>query len=162
MKTGVSTIRAVIFLVVIALPAAGRPSTAPGLAGPELAGPSSTSSPIAGPSNAEQRPSFFGYEEGEERRYILGPPEALSGGERATWSISLRELVGEPAEGFFELTHEWNRANTRIEPQFGTITGSRSVGELRVNARGFPVIVDFKTERYVAGMGLESYAILYQ
>lgn len=157
MKTGVSTIRAVIFLVVIALPASGRPSTTL-----ELAGRSSTSSLVAGTSHAEQRPLFFGYEEGEERRYVLGPPEALSGGEGAAWSIHLRELVGEPAEGIFELTHEWHRARTRIEPPLGTITAIRSEGELRVNAHGFPVMVEFKTERAVAGIGLESYTILYR
>ncbi len=132
MKTGVSTICAVLFLAVMALPVFG------------------------------QRALFFGYEKGEERRYVLGPPEALPAGESATWSIHLRELVGEPAEGIFELTHEWHRARTRIVPAFGTITGIRSEGELRVNAHGFPVMVEFRTERAVAGIGLESYTILYR
>jgi len=132
MKTGVSTICAALLLAVIALPVFA------------------------------QRALFFGYEKGEERRYLLGPPEALPAGESATWSIYLRELVGEPAEGIFELTHEWHRARTRIEPAFGTITGIRSAGELRVNAHGFPLMVEFRTERAVAGIGLESYTILYR
>lgn len=157
MKTGVSTIRAVIFLGVIAFPASGRPS-----ATLELAGASSTFSPVAGASYAEQRPSFFGYEEGEERRYVLGPPDALSGGEGGAWSIYLRELVGEPAEGIFELTHEWHRAETRAELPFGTITRIVSEGELRVNGHGFPVAVEFKTERHLAGMGDQIYTIRYR
>ena len=157
MKTGVSTIRAVIFLVVIALPPAGRPSTSL-----ELAAVSSASSPVAVPLYAEQRRSFFGYEEGEERRYVLGPPEALSGGEGATWSIYLRELLGEPADGTFELTHEWHRAETGAELPRGTITRIVSEGELRVNGHGFPVAVEFKTERHRIRMDDEIYTIRYR
>ncbi len=147
MKTGVSTIRAVLFLVVIALPASGRPSTA---------------LERTGPLYAKQRPSFFGYEEGEERRYVLGPPEALSGNEGATWSIYLRELLGDPAEGIFELTHEWHREETRAELPLGTITRIVSEGELRVNGHGFPVAIEFKTERHLAGMGDQIYTIRYR
>ncbi len=71
-------------------------------------------------------------------------------------------VIALPAEGIFELTHEWHRAESRAELPFGTITRVVSEGELRVNGHGFPVAVEFKTERHLAGMGDEIYTIRYR
>ncbi len=71
-------------------------------------------------------------------------------------------VIALPAAGIFELTHEWHRAESRTELPFGTITRVVSEGELRVNGHGFPVAVEFKTERHLAGMGDEIYTIRYR
>ena len=51
--------------------------------------------------------TFLGFDLGEERRYVLGPPQKLYIGESATWSIHLREIMAEPRHGIFELAHTW-------------------------------------------------------
>ncbi|MGD8817819.1 MAG: hypothetical protein PVJ51_11600, partial [Acidobacteriota bacterium] len=61
--------------------------------------------PASEVSLASQGALFLGFEAGEERRYVLGPAEQLHPGEGGDWSIYLRELVGNPPEGIFELAH---------------------------------------------------------
>lgn len=118
--------------------------------------------PASDPATRAQEPSFLGFDVGEERRYVLGPAEELLGSEAATWSIRLRELLGNPPDGIFVLTHTWRRADTRMELPLGTITRVASEGELRVNGRSFPVDLNFETQRHLAGVGDEVYTIRYE
>ena len=140
------------FLVLIALPVASRAEVS-----------SSVGIAVAvDPSPAQSSPSFLGFERGEERRYVLGPPRELDAEEHAGWSIRLRELLGDPPDGVFELTHLWQRGASSIELPIGTITRISSEGELRVNGYGFPIELRFTTERHLAGMGNEIYTVRYR
>lgn len=104
---------------------------------------------------------FLGYQEGEERRYVLGPPEQLHPDERGEWSIYLRELVGDPPEGIFELVHHWSRGSDEYDPPLGTATEIASKGELRINRYGFPLDLEFQTKRHFAGLGDEEYSVRF-
>ena len=110
-----------------------------------------------------QSPSIFlGFQLGEERRYVLGPPQELYAGENGMWSIRLRETLGDPPEGIFELTHLWQFGARRSELPIGTIVQIESEGELRVNRYGFPLELRFETKRVLAGWGEEAYTVRYR
>ena len=157
MKRGILTIGALVLLAVGVFPATSRSrTTAPG------SDRSDAQPSVDAQRQFEREPGFLGYEKGEERRYVLGPRGELLPGEGATWSILLRELLGDPPDGIFSLSHEWHRAETLTEVPLGTITHIKSEGELRVNGYGFPVEVGFKTERHLAGLGDETYTIRYR
>ena len=109
----------------------------------------------AQPFQAER---FLGFEIGEERRYVLGP-ETIR--ERGIWSIHLEEVFvtdGEP-EGQFALTHEWAAPPVIGDPVLGQIRNVKSDGFIRVNAYGFPLVIQFQTTRHMAGMGDQAYTI---
>jgi len=80
------------------------------------------------------------FDMGVERRYVLGPPEALQEGESAEWRITLHHVEGEGAEAraLFDLDY------TRTEP-FGLLRESRVTrslwAELTVNVHAFPLKV---------------------
>jgi len=96
--------------------------------------------------------AILGFQMGIERRYVLGPPDALVDGESAEWRITLHHIEGEgdAARGVFDLDY------TRSEP-YGPLREprvTRSVwGELTVNPRGFPL-------RLVVGQRVESGEII--
>lgn len=121
--------------------------------------PASTASAGKG---ASQAPSFLGFGMGEERRYVLGPPEDLYAGEGAMWTMTLREVLADPPHAIFELTHEWGRGESASEPPVGTLTGVSSSGELRVNRHGFPLELRFSTTRVLYGYGERVYAVRYR
>lgn len=132
--------------------AAGAPERAPSLAPGEI---------VAAPGQGER---FLGYEVGEERRYVLGPPESLLRGEMGVWSIRLDEVYtteGEP-EGVFALQHEWHAPQPLTEVPLRTIMRVKSEGTVRVNAHGFPLLIRYQTVRHLAGMGEEAYTIDYE
>jgi len=108
---------------------------------------------------------FLGFEVGEERRYVLGPPESLLRGETAMWSIQLDEIYtgedGAPA-GEFSLRHEWQAPQSRTEVPLRTIMRVNSKGTVRVNAYGFPTKIHHETVRHLAGLGNEAYTIEYE
>jgi len=118
--------------------------------------------PAAQVSGTDRTTLFLGFEEGEERRYVLGPPEELYPDERGEWSIWLRELVGDPPEGIFELTHHWSRGSDEYDPPLGTVTETTSKGELRVNRYGFPLDLEFDTKRQLAAFGEEAYTVRFR
>lgn len=81
----------------------------------------------------------FGFQVGEERRYELGPSRALLAGERASWSIRLRDIEDDPSwKATFELRHErtprWGENITRV---FALLT---------VNEFGFPLRLEYQQE----------------
>lgn len=117
----------------------------------------------AGPTaTSTQLPSFLSFAPGEERRYVLGPPEELHEEELGTWSIRLRELLGDPPDGIFELTHSWRRGDPGAQPEIGAVMRIDSSGEVRVNPYGFPLEVTYETHRHLAGIGEEAYTVQYR
>jgi len=152
MKSGILSTSVGALLVLIALPAASRSDVSPPLGMPVAVEASPAQSP----------PSFLGFQRGEERRYVLGPQRELGTDEHAAWSMRLRELLGDPPDGVFELTHQWQRRASSTELPIGTITRIGSEGKLRVNGYGFPIELRFTTERHLVGMGDEIYTVRYR
>ncbi len=104
---------------------------------------------------------FLGFEIGEERRYVLGPEDALGRSERGKWLIRLDEVFeidGEP-EGLFALSHEWSAPPPIGDVVLGRIRDVKSAGSVRVNGYGFPLMIQFQTRRHLDGMGEEAYTI---
>jgi len=87
--------------------------------------------------------TFLGFEIGEERRYIVGPQEALRDGERITWSVRLERVVNEDGRdiGVFELTHQTTRYG--MSTSGSMLVHWNYVGEARINEYGFPEAVRF-------------------
>jgi len=81
---------------------------------------------------------MFGYDIGDERRYIVGPENAMRDGEEAAWSIRLDRIEDEGSRkiGVFDLTFEERRA--RVGAGGGMMATWKHSGELRVNEYGFP------------------------
>jgi len=98
--------------------------------------------------------SAFGYEVGEERRYVLEPQRSLRPGESAWWSIVLEEIRGEGDDlrVIFSLEHE--RAEL-IRDIFGGSSGRRQIvevdGRLTVNRFGFPLRLVITEQHDVGG-----------
>jgi len=116
-----------------------------------------------------QRPAdsekFLGYFIGEERRFVLGPPEALGRGESGVWAIRLEEVYepGTPAAAaVFALGHEWHAPLVTEDVPYRWINQVQSDGVVRVNAYGFPLVIDYGTQRHLAGLGEEAYTIEYE
>ncbi len=108
--------------------------------------------------------ALLGYQIGEERRYVLGPPDALRRGESGSWAIRLQEVYDEgtpAAEAVFELGHAWSAPlETRAVP-YRWINAVQGDALLRVNPYGFPLLIQLSTQRSVAGLGQEAYTIDY-
>jgi hypothetical protein len=107
---------------------------------------------------------FLGFEIGEQRRYLLGPPEALDAGERGRWAITLDTVYATGAgshEAVFQLASEWHGARL-LETPLDMITDVESHGRVQVNASGFPLAIEYETERHLAGGRSETYMIVYR
>lgn len=85
----------------LAAGATGFPAVAP-----ERTGPARTLHATA-PEPTQESGDFLGFQAGEERRYILGPPSSLVPGEAAEWGIFLSEIVrdGPRRLGVFDLVY---------------------------------------------------------
>lgn len=112
---------------------------------------------------ARRSGEFLGFALGEERRYVLGPTEALNANESARWSIRLASVSGDPPVGTFWLTHErndpeLNRDLSRVpmgksplslrwwkdlRPEYRDAVYVRMTGRVRLNHRGFPLDITF-------------------
>ncbi len=120
----------------------------PGLRRPESASPRAV-------QEAEPPLRVLGFRVGEERRYALGPPDALGPGETAAWGIKLHHIEGEtPAlRAVFDLDY------TRHQPS-GLLRESRMTrsvwAELTVNEAGFPLKI-VVGERIEAGEIITEY-----
>jgi len=94
----------------------------------------------------------FGFKVGEERRYVLGPPDKLDPGESAEWSISLDRFL-ETEDGWqvrFAFTHD------RLERIPGSLDqtdliGVNTYGTFTTNLDGFPMEVEFVQEFSLGG-----------
>ena len=92
---------------------------------------------------------FFGFQVGEELRYVLGPPGELFGGESATWTIALagvREEPGQPAVGVFDLAFERNAPVSVANERTVSMSSWRSNARAVINAYGFPLMVRIDAE----------------
>lgn len=113
---------------------------------------------VAGDSPQGSRRAF-GYRVGEERRYILGPPENQRRGESATWLIRLDEIEGEGEDlrATFFLRHE--RTDLYIDMftgDSGALTQTTVESVLTVNAHGFPEKLVLSEQLDYGEQGLES------
>jgi len=87
--------------------------------------------------------TFLGYDIGEERRYVVGPDDALRDGESITWSVRLDsvETAGDRRVGVFHMTHEQKRYGMSARgPMYVHWIFD---GEARINEFGFPEQVGF-------------------
>ena len=115
------------------------------------------------PPATQDPATTFGFQVGEERRYVLGPPETLRNGESATWTISLGRLSGPDPDAVFQLQHERSAsASSVVEPQSGEVLSARVEGELTVNPHGFPKLLRFTVSRRVYGLGDERFSVTYR
>ena len=93
---------------------------------------------------ARQEAVAFGFAVGEERRYELGPREALRAGEFETWTLRLEEARGEPPDARYTFAYSYEMS------RYGE-GGSRLdyLGRARVtvNAAGFPLLVEYEANR---------------
>lgn len=87
--------------------------------------------------------TFLGFEVGEERRYVIGPEDALRNGEEITWSMLLArvESVDVRRVGVFELNHERKRYG--ISGHGPMFVSWIYTAELRINEFGFPEKIGF-------------------
>jgi hypothetical protein len=118
-----------------------------------------------GAAPAAQAEKFLGFEIGEQRRYVLGPPEALGPEESGIWAITLDAVYrtdGSAPEAVFLISHEWHISRAVLELPMRTITDVKSDGSVRANSHGFPLVIAYQTERHLAGLGQEAYTIDYQ
>ncbi len=97
---------------------------------------------IAAPA-AQDATSMLGFEVGEERRYVIGPEDALRPGEHVDWSIRLDriETGGRLQIGVFEIGHDSVRRAVGVRG--GMHVSWKYTGELRINEYGFPETVRF-------------------
>lgn len=96
----------------------------------------------------------FGYELGEERRYVLEPQKSLRPGESAWWSIVLDDISGEGDDMRIVFTLEHERSEL-IRDVFGGVNGRLQVvevtGRLTVNRFGFPVRLVISEQHDLSG-----------
>lgn len=109
---------------------------------------------LEAPAGAQFADHAFGYEVGEERRYVLEPQRSLRPGESAWWSIVLKEIRGEGDDLriVFNLEHERTEV---IRDMFGGRSGRQQVvevdGQLTVNRFGFPLRLVISEQQDVGG-----------
>lgn len=107
---------------------------------------------------------IFGYEVGEERRYVLGPPESLPGGETASWLIRLESLMGtgQGQKAVFAFEHHREVGTSGlILPMPGQVMSASTEGAVTVNGHGFPLEVTFTLSRHYHGYGDEVLEVRY-
>jgi hypothetical protein len=125
------------------------------VAAPVLAGDLPLSSARAAPpSPASQYDGAFGYEIGEERRYVLEPERSLRPGESASWSIVLEKIDGEGDDLRVTFGFEHQRSEV-IRDVFGGGSGRSQVvnvdGTVEVNRFGFPERLVMQEQTDVGG-----------
>ena len=118
--------------------------------------------PISEPAEARQSSSAFGFDIGEERRYVLGPPEALDPGERATWLMRLDRIRDSGEAVFYLEHHRTGPDSTTGTPAWGEELAAGMDGELTVNEHGFPVHLEFTAYRSAYGYIDDHYYVRYE
>lgn len=112
------------------------------------------------PPTGAQYQRAFGYDLGEERRYVLEPQKSLRTGESASWSIVLDDISGEGDDMKIVFALEHQRSEL-IRDVFGGMSGRMQVveitGRLTVNRFGFPERLVISEQNDVSGeMGSQS------
>ena len=85
----------------------------------------------------------FGYFVGEERRYVLGPPESLLDGEGRDWRIKLESIEGEAEDYVANFSFEFEDRTPGMSVRGQHEVYFRVEGELRVNRFGFPLTLHY-------------------
>jgi len=113
---------------------------------------------------SSQAGAVLGFDPGEERHYLLGPPDALQNGEAARWSITLREVSGSGngMRATFDLRHvrEAPRAIDGVWTA-GQVTYAQVDAELVVNAHGAPLHLVYVSQRHIYDVGDEVFQVEY-
>jgi hypothetical protein len=116
----------------------------------------------AGAATLQLASSAFGFYLGEERRYVLGPPEALGAGESATWLIRL-ERLRDNGEAVFTLGHQRQGPEYATgTPAYGEELSATMEGELTVNPYGFPGVLSVAVRRQFYGRISDEYHVHYR
>lgn len=105
---------------------------------------------LAGPQQIQRLNSAFGFEFGEERRYELGPPDALAPGELAEWTIKFEQFEESP-DGILTLFRFTHDRLERLPGDYFNPNAMMNViveGRLKANLAGFPVFVEY-TQRFI-------------
>jgi hypothetical protein len=93
---------------------------------------------------ADDEGEFLGYQVGEERRYVLGPPEELANAEYALWTARLDSVAEDNERAVFSYTHE---RSIPLPREYANVHGpSVQVdveGSVTVNSYGFPLVVEY-------------------
>jgi len=141
-------IAAVLFLAMIAASLAGfiaGTGEAAGLRGDVglggdagLSGDAGSAGP-GGSGLSQGAERAFGYLIGEERRYILGPPESLLDGEGRDWLIRLDRIEGDAEDFVAVFALEFEDRLPGISYRGSQEVYFRAEGELKVNRFGFPL-----------------------
>jgi len=135
----VNNSRALVFLVAVLIFAGGAFAAQAPSGGRVVV--DSAARPAVDPAAPPRLRGAFGYDLGEERRYVLEPARSLRPGESAWWSIVLADIQGEGDETriIFDLEHERTEV---IHDMFGGVNGRMQMvtvnGRLTVNRFGFP------------------------
>ena len=110
--------------------------------------------PPAALATKAQYSEAFGYQLGEERRYILEPDTALRPGESGMWRIRFADVEGEGEDLRFIFNLEHERSEL-IRDMFGGPSGRLQTvhveAVLTLNAFGFPLRVVMSEQHEVAG-----------
>jgi len=108
-----------------------------------------------GVESGVQASGAFGFESKEERRYVLGPREALRAGESASWGIRLDRVEGEGSErrAIFQLEHARDEYISNFLGDQGRILRVLVEAELTVNAYGFPIHLVLREQQDMGGEG---------
>ena len=121
--------------------------------------------PFGAAAVAAQAGEVLGFELGEERHYVMGPPEALASGEEAIWMIRLERMEGrgEERRAIFLLRHRRTMPRSIDDiPASGSITNAQVEAELAVNVYGGPLQLTFISQRHVFDVGDELFQITYR
>lgn len=97
----------------------------------------------AGVGHHQAPDQAFGYFVGEERRYVLGPPESLLDGEGRDWRIKLESIEGEAEDFVAIFSFEFEDRTPGISARGQQEVYFRVEGELWVNRFGFPLTLRY-------------------
>jgi len=120
------------------------------------------------PEFRAQAGDVLGFEVGEERHYILGPPEALGRNEVVTWGITLESLESVEGSGsnrraVFNLQHRREAPSSFGDPPSkGEVTVAVVDATLTVNIYGAPLELIYTSQRHIFEVGDESFQVLYE
>lgn len=97
----------------------------------------------------------FGFDVQEQRRYVLGPEEALRAGESASWRIRLDRVEGEDdaRRATFVLEHTRDEYLSNIFWDTGRVLRVMVEAELTVNSHGFPLHLVLREQQDMGGEG---------
>ena len=122
-------------------------------------------SSFAAVASAPQAGDYLGFDIGEERHYVLGPPDALQPRESAKWTIRLDRVDDEGGGRRLVFTLSHTREAPRSlsnQPVSGAITIATVEAELTVNSYGSPLELSYTSLRHIYDLGDEEFEVTYR